>query len=211
MRRVANRAQIVRDEEIREMPLALQLLQEIENLRLNRHVERRDRLVGDDEIRVCGERARDADALLLPAGELVRIAVDEALAEPDGFHQLADALALLFARGEAERLDRLGDDLPDRHARIERRVRILEDHLHVLPRAAQLRAGQLRNVDVAEHHAPARRFDQPQHRAAERRLSASRFPDEPERFARKNVERHAVDRLHHAVAAEIEVDLQVSD
>ena len=116
-----------------------------------------------------------------------------------------------FAGGEPEGLDRLGDDLPDRHARIERRVRILKDHLHVLPRAAQLRAGQLRDVDVAEHHAAARRLDEPQHRAAERRLAASRFADEPERFAGKNVERHAVDRLHDAVAAEIEVDLQVSD
>ncbi len=160
---------------------------------------------------IRGERARDADALLLSAGELVRIAVDEALAEPHGLHQLANAIALPVARGEPERLDRLGDDLPDGHARVERRVGILEDHLHVLPRAAQLRAGQLRDVDVPEHHAPARRFHEPQHRAAERRLAASRLSDEPERFARLDLERHAVDRLDHAVAAEVEVDLQVSD
>ena len=71
---------IVRDEEIGEMPLALQPLHQIENLRLDRHVERRDRFVGDDEVGIGGERAGDADALLLAAGELVRIAVDESLA-----------------------------------------------------------------------------------------------------------------------------------
>ena len=124
-----------------------------------------------------------------------------------------------FASPAASRNVSIGsrDDLPDRHARIERRVRILEDHLHVLPRAAQLGAGQLRDVDVAEHHAPAGRFDQPQHRPAERRLAAAGLADQPERLARKNVERHAVDRssrptrLGRAIDAEVEVHLQVSD
>ena len=72
-------------------------------------------------------------------------------------------------------------------------------------------ARELRDVDVAEQHCAAGRFDEPQHRAPERRLAASRLADEPERFARKDVERHAVDRLHDAAAPEIEVDLQVSD
>ena len=60
-------------------------------------------------------------------------------------------------------------------------------------------------------HVPARRLDEPQHRAAERRLAAARFADKPERLAGKDVERHAIDRLHDAAAAEIEVHLQVSD
>ena len=67
MRRVTYRAEIVRDEQVGEMPLALQLLEQIENLRLNRHVECRDRLVSDNEIRIGSERAGNADALLLPA------------------------------------------------------------------------------------------------------------------------------------------------
>ena len=51
----------------------LQVLEQVEDLRLDRDVERGDRLVADDEVRVQGERARDADALALAAGELVRI------------------------------------------------------------------------------------------------------------------------------------------
>ena len=119
--------------------------------------------------------------------------------------------ALLFARGKTKRLDGLGDDLSDRHARVERGIRILKDHLHVLARAAQLGAGQLRDVDVAEHHAPAGGLDEPQHRASERRFSASRLADEPQGLTWQNVQRHAVNRFDNTVAAEIEVDLQVSD
>ena len=98
MRHVPNRAQVVRDEQIRQVPLALQPLEQVDDLRLDRHVERRDRLVGDDEVRIGGQRARDADALLLAAGELVRIAVDEPLAQSDGLHQLAHAFALVARR-----------------------------------------------------------------------------------------------------------------
>src|SRR5438093_10906188 len=103
-----DRAQIVRDEQVRQVPLLLKALDQIQNLRLDRDVQRRDRLVGDDEIGIGGERARNADALLLAAGKLVRIAVDEARAQPDGFHQLLDARPLLLTAREAEWLNRLG-------------------------------------------------------------------------------------------------------
>ena len=46
----------------------------LDDLRLDRDVERRHRLVADDQIGIDGQRAGDADTLALPAGELVRIA-----------------------------------------------------------------------------------------------------------------------------------------
>ena len=46
------------------------------DLRLDRHVEGRDRLVGDDELGLEREGAGDADALALAAGELMGVAVD---------------------------------------------------------------------------------------------------------------------------------------
>ena len=54
--------------------LVLELLEQVDDLRLHRDVERAHRLVADDEIGLHRERPRDADALPLPAGELVRIA-----------------------------------------------------------------------------------------------------------------------------------------
>ena len=71
---VADDGEVVRDEEVGELELLLQLLEEIDDLCLDRHVERRDRLVRDDEIRIQRECAGEADALPLAAGELVRVA-----------------------------------------------------------------------------------------------------------------------------------------
>ena len=56
------------------MPL-LQLGDEVEDARLDGHVERRRRLVGDQEVGVAGERLGDHHPLLHAAGELVRIAL----------------------------------------------------------------------------------------------------------------------------------------
>ena len=47
-----------------------QLAQQLEDLRLDRDVERADGLVGDQHARARRQRARDRDALALPAGQL---------------------------------------------------------------------------------------------------------------------------------------------
>ena len=87
--------QIVRDEQVGQLQLRLQVDQQFDDLRLNRHVERRHRFVGDDERRVQRQRARDADALPLAAAELVRIALEMAALEPDQLEQLGDPRAPL--------------------------------------------------------------------------------------------------------------------
>ena len=71
----ADHFQIVTDEEIGEAAPLLQIAQKIDDLRLHRHVERRGRLVEDDEFRLKHSRPGDRDALPLPAGKFVRIAV----------------------------------------------------------------------------------------------------------------------------------------
>ena len=49
------------------------VVDQIEDLGLDRDVERRRRLVGDQQLRLVGERHRDHHALAHAAGELVRI------------------------------------------------------------------------------------------------------------------------------------------
>ena len=70
----SHQPQIVRDEQIGQLQPRLQIHQQIDHLGLHRDVQRRDRLVGDDERRIERERAREADALPLAAAELVRVA-----------------------------------------------------------------------------------------------------------------------------------------
>ena len=88
---VADDVEVVRDEDVGEAELPLQVLQQVEDLGLDRDVERGDRLVADDQLRVDRERARDADALALAARELVREAVVVLRVEADDLQQLLDA------------------------------------------------------------------------------------------------------------------------
>ena len=75
----------------------LQVLQQIDDLRLHGDVERGDRLVEHEELRIRRQRARDADALPLPAGEFVRIALAVVGTESDFLQQLRDARVALAA------------------------------------------------------------------------------------------------------------------
>src|SRR5439155_15776773 len=83
-------SEVVRDEEIREAELALQVAQKVDYLCLHRDVERRDRLVADDEARMQGQGAGDADALALAAGEFVRVAAERLGTQPHLERQLLD-------------------------------------------------------------------------------------------------------------------------
>jgi hypothetical protein len=64
----------VRDEQHAQVERLLQLLQQVQDLRLDRDVQRRDGFVGDQELRLDGQRPGDPDSLALAAGELVRVA-----------------------------------------------------------------------------------------------------------------------------------------
>ena len=126
------------DEDVREAEVALQRLEQVHDLCADRDVERGHRLVEDDQLRVERERTRDADALPLPARELVREAVRVLWREADGAQQLVDALLALVAALVAVDTERLADDVAHGHARVQRCVRILKDDLHLAPHVAHL-------------------------------------------------------------------------
>ena len=80
----------------------LQLLQQVEDLRLDRDVERGRRLVGDHDVGLRRQRDGDHHALLLPAGHLERIVADPALRLRDADAlQPVDRLGLAPQRREA--------------------------------------------------------------------------------------------------------------
>ena len=63
----------------------------------------------------------------------MRVAVQRVLRQADLLDELGGALAPLALRADPLDAQRLGDDVGDRHARIERRERILEDDLDGAP------------------------------------------------------------------------------
>jgi hypothetical protein len=96
----------VRDEDEAEAEIANQILEQVEDLRLNRDVERRNRLVGDQHPWVGHQRPRNGNALQLAARELVREALEGALLQPHLVEHLQHALAMVaFDLEAAQRLE----------------------------------------------------------------------------------------------------------
>ena len=160
--------EIVRDEQQPHAVFVDEVAQQFEDLRLQHDVERRRRLVGDEQLRL--ERASDGDddALALAAGQLVRIAGERELfgRQSDPVEHLARQRLGVGSVRAGVPANALGDLLADRLQRVERRHRLLEDHADVV--AAQrahllLRGGE--DFDAVEVY-PARRRGTPPAAAA---------------------------------------------
>ena len=145
--------QVVGDEDDAHLVLVAQLIDEVEDLHLRRHVQGRRGLVRDEDARLAHEGHGDHDALAHAARELVRVVIDDdlrtrhadALEDLDGACERFPLRELLV---HAQRLAHLKTDL---HGRVQRGERILEDHADL--RAAQLALlleGQLGEVLAVE-------------------------------------------------------------
>ena len=121
------------DEDIGQRQALLQIGQEIDDLGLDRDVEGRDRLVGDDQLRLQRQGAGDADALALAAGELMGEAVQMIGMQAHQPHQLLEAPVDLGPAEAAMDAHGLGDQIADPPARVEGGIGILEHHLHLAP------------------------------------------------------------------------------
>jgi hypothetical protein len=160
---VADDGQIVRDHHIRQSQPVLQFLQQVDHLGLDRYVQRGDRLVGDDQVRFQRNRAGDANALPLAAGELVRVPPRCRRWQSDQVEELGNGprsphLDAVRPPGFCEhRLDALSG--------IQACHRILEDHLHPAPHPTQVLTFQRVHVDAVEADRSSCRLDQPEHRS----------------------------------------------
>ena len=162
--------------------------EQVQHLRLDRDVERRHRLVQDQHPRLGGQRAGDRDALALAARQPPRQRPRLALVEADQLGELEHAAAALVA--EPPRCSRSTSSIEPSHrlARVEARVRVLEDDLHLARRAggarAPLRAG-VRAVAAEARIVPAVGPLEPDDHAGHGRLARARLADDRERAARR--------------------------
>ncbi len=198
---VLHHAHVVGDEQVGQAQVALQLLQEVEDLCLDRDVQRAHRLVADEQVRLEHECPRDPDPLALPAGELVRIAPRVVVLQTDQLHHSRHALAPLRDSADAVDPKPLADRGPDGRARIERGEWILEDDLHPAPERLERRSPQRADLLAIKGDRPAGGIEEAQQEPADRRLAAARLADEAQRLAAPNREAHVVDRLHIAAPA----------
>src|SRR3954451_3550226 len=150
----------------------------------------------------AGVRATRADALALAARQLVRVAVAQVGVEADLVEQLRDARLERGARpGDAMQPQRLAHDRTVRHARVQRGVRVLEDHVHLAPQRPHRAPRGVRDVGAPQADGARGRLDEAQDAVADGRLAAARLADEPDDLARGDRERHPVDGVDHATAA----------
>src|SRR5262249_61889173 len=157
---VPDHREVMRDEELGHLHLVLKLPQQVDDLRPDRHVERAYRLVCDYHRGVQRERSGQPHALPLPAGQLVRVTPGMSRRQPDYLKQIADALATLRPGSDMVHAKRLRDARADPPLRVERRCRILEDHLELgsprVPPGGTLRA----KWQPAKENRPGRRWKQ---------------------------------------------------
>uniref|UniRef100_A0A6J7MXT6 Unannotated protein n=1 Tax=freshwater metagenome TaxID=449393 RepID=A0A6J7MXT6_9ZZZZ len=183
VRDVANDGQVVGDEEVREPQPALQFVQQVHDTGLDRHVEGRHRLVEHEDLRVEGERPCHADALALATGELVRVPVAVLGIQPDDAQQFRNALCSPGGAVSPMHLERLGNGLVDLPARVERRVRILKDDLHLGAQRSHLLRGEPHQFAAPVPHRARRGFEQLQHAPGGGGLATTALADEAEGLA----------------------------
>jgi hypothetical protein len=188
----------------------LQFLQQTEYLGLDGDIERRGRLIGDQELRTTGDRHGDHHALAHATGHLMRVVVKPALGvgNPHLPQELDRAVAGFLARDVGVTPDCLDQLISDGNDRIERCHRILEDHRDVLaPHPLHLSVGQ--GSEVTAHEAdgtadnPCGRFrQQAHHRQRRERLATSGLTDDRHGLAGPDRQRQPVDRRQHAAPRE---------
>ncbi len=185
---------VVGDEEVGEIVLPLELAQEIQNLRLDRDVEGRDRFVEHDEGGFGRERARHRDALALPTGHLGGTATEELGAEPDELEQLDHTRPPGAPIPHPVHDERGGHDRADGASAVERARRILEHGGQRLPDRPHLVASKPCQGTTLELDRAAVDLRQAEDGMGDGRLARAGLADEAERLTAADDERHPVDR-----------------
>ena len=179
-------------------------------------------VVGSSAISRSGlarERHRDHHALPHAARQLVRIRVDALLGrrDADELEHLDRDLARLAPRLALVQPHRLADLIADGEHRVERRHRLLEDHRDPVAADRAHLGGRQREQILAAVLDRARRRSGPGGDAISRMIDSAvtllpqpDSPTTPSVAARRDLERHAIDRAHRAVLG-AELRHQVAD
>ena len=202
---VGDDAEVVRDQHDRGAETVADVAHQVEDPGLDGHVERGGRLVGDQDLRVAGERDRDHHPLAHPARELVRILVHPRTGrgDPHEVEQLHGSGTRGATRVAEVALQHLGHLAADGERGVEGRHRLLEhegDLAAADPLELRVRRGQ--QVGVAEPSGAADdcgRRQEPEQREHRHRLAAPGLADHAEHLALDERERELVDRLGGAV------------
>lgn len=215
VRDLGDDAQVVCDHDLALPRPRTDRRQQVQDLRLDGDIQRRRRLVSDDEGGIAGDGHGDGHALAHATRQLVRIIlVAISGARQADLAQQADRLAPGFAPVQATMSPQyLGHLRAGAHDRVEGRKRLLEDHRKtVAAQPAKPAFGRRRQVLALEFDpallALAKLRRQQAHQGQRGQgLAAARLADDGQHLARPHLEGQALDQRRVA----IKVDRQVLD
>src|SRR5207237_10173741 len=113
-------------------------------------------------------------------GEFMWIAIDHVGVQTDDLQELAHARVALNARTDAEDLEGFANDRADSHARVERGIWVLKDHLDAVAEALELGRATSTAMGTIEDDSTGSGLVQPNDCLSERRLAAAGFTDQSE-------------------------------
>ena len=199
---LGDHAHVMGDEQHRGAVIALQVADQGEDLLLRGDVERRGRLVRDQQFWLEHQRHRDHDALALPARQPVRVGGKDALdvGQPHMLHHRQNLLAPRAGVEIGMDAQHLVDLAADRDHRIERRHRLLKDHRHAggaqLPQAAgrwRSSSSSPTSLTLPPDGTSAALLQQSHHGQRGDRFARSALADHAQRLAFVHLQRDAVD------------------
>src|SRR6202049_1135990 len=180
---VLHDAEVMADEQIRKVQRSLQIHKQVEYLRLDGDIERGDRFVAHQELRLYRQRARDADARTLAAGKLMRKSAHQRRVQADPVELQTDILYLLPQADESVNHRRLADDIDHAHSRIQRCVGVLENHLHLELLLTGRRRGKTAERLSLPQALACRQWKQPDREPPQGRFSAAGLADQTDDLA----------------------------
>ena len=194
---VPGAGEVVRDVEVGETALVLESLHQVQDAHPDRDIEHRNRLIGQEQLRIGRQGPGDRDALALPARELVRELgrVGRGRLQSDGLEQLVHRVPRLAAAvGLLVDLERPGQVVADRVDRVERAEGVLEDHLDLAAVMQRWPPRFLReNIDAVEADLAGGWLDQAGDQARGRALAAAGFADDRDHLAPMDAERDVLE------------------
>ena len=177
-----------------------QVLNQVKDLGLDGHIQRRRGLVGDEQLRIAGQGDGNHHPLFHAAGKLVGVLVDAVSGDA---HRLQHLDGLLLGVGLIQPLvvpDALGDLFPHRHDRVQRGHGVLEHHRDLAaPDILELMLPKLHKILPFECNRPLRPFGgmvrkNLHNSLCNSRLSGAGLADKPQGLAVVQVEGYSVYR-----------------
>ena len=190
--------QVVADEHISHAQRRPQLRQQLQHRHLNRHIQRRRRLVQDQQVRPWPDRPGDAHTRPLPARQLVREAAQQRRFQPAQPRRLFHLLPQCRTAQPAQAAQRVGDSVGGGEARVDALPGILEHHLDARPvRVPREPPGrEQRQLAPVQPNHPLCRVQQPRQQAHQGGLAAPALPNQPHGVSPVQHEADIIDGMH---------------